>query len=201
MAIAALIMAGGKATRMQNIAEKPLLQVGDKPMIQRVIEALKDSGAVSRIVVSVTSDTQQTADTARRLGVEVTQTAGGGYEQDMRQAVKTLSLEDVIVVSADLPFLSPKIIDSAVKNYHSSGKPALMVAAPIGLFEKLRMKPSYTFDLSGQQLAPVGLNVINGRQIDETMLDEMVLVAKDEDLVFNVNTPAELQSARNRLGH
>jgi adenosylcobinamide-phosphate guanylyltransferase len=186
MAIAALVMAGGRATRMKNRAEKPLLQVGGKPMIQRVIEALKESGAVSRIVVSVTPDTQQTADTARRLGVEVAQTAGVGYEQDMRQAVKTLSLED---------------IDSAIKNYYSSGKPALMVAAPIELFEKLRMKPSYIFDLSGQQLAPVGLNVINGRQIDETRLDEMVLVAKDEDLVFNVNTPAELESARKRLEH
>lgn len=201
MAIAALVMAGGKATRMKNRAEKPLLQVGDKPMIQSVIEALKESKAVSRIVVSVTTDTQQTADTARRLGVEVTQTAGDGYEQDMRQAVKTLSLDDVVVVSADLPFLSPQIVETAVKNYYSSGKPALMVAAPIELFEKLHVKPSYIFDLSGQQLAPIGLNVINGRRIDEPRLDETVFVVKDEDLVFNVNTPTELESARNRLKH
>ncbi len=48
----------------------------------------------------------------------------------MQQAIKNLELKDVVVVAADLPFLTPKIVDDAVGNYFSGGKPALMVAAP-----------------------------------------------------------------------
>jgi adenosylcobinamide-phosphate guanylyltransferase len=198
VAIAALVMAGGKATRMRAGTEKPLLQVGGKSMIQRVIEALKESESVNRIIVTVGTNTQQTAETARRLGVEVTETAGDGYEPDMKQAIKSLGLEDVVVVSADLPFLVHRMVDDAVKCYFSSGKPALMVAAPVELYSKFGMKPSYTFDLDDQQVAPVGLNVINGRRIDEPRLDETVFVAKLEGLVFNVNTPTDLELARNR---
>ena len=197
MAIAALVMAGGKATRMRAKAEKPLLQVGGKSMIQRVVEALKESESINRIIVTVGTNTQQTADMARRLGVEVIETAGEGYEPDMKQAIKSLGLEDVVVVSADLPFLVPRMVIDAVKCYFSSGKPALMVAAPVELYKKFGMRPSYTFDLDDQQLAPVGLNVINGRRIDEPRLDEEVFVANVEGLVFNVNTPTDLELARN----
>lgn len=116
----------------------------------------------------------------------------------MKQAIKTVGLEDVLVVSADLPFLTPGIVDDAVKNYFSNGKPALMVAAPVELFEKFGMRASNIFDFVGQQVAPVGLNVIDGRRIDEERLDEIVFVAKIDDLVFNVNTQIDLELARKR---
>jgi adenosylcobinamide-phosphate guanylyltransferase len=198
MAIAALVMAGGKASRMHANTEKPLLRVGDKPMIQRTIEALREAESVNRIIVTVTSATRNTAETAKDLGAEVVETAGKGFEQDMKQAIKTVGLEDVLIVSADLPFLTPRILDDAVKNYLSNGKPALMVAAPVELFEKLGMRAAYTFDFEGHEVAPVGLNVIDGRRIDEERLDEFVFVTKIDDLVFNVNTQIDLELARNR---
>lgn len=198
MALAALVMAGGKATRMGSVAEKPLLRVGDKPMIQLVIEALKQSRSIDRIIVAVSPRTQQTAQTARALRVDVTKTAGVGYEPDMKQAIKTLGLDDVVVVSADLPFLAPRIVNEAIDKYLLSGKPALMVAAPVNLYRRYRMEPSYVFDLDGQKLAPVGLNIINGRRIDEPKLDETIFVVEGDDLVFNVNTPSDLEMARSR---
>ena len=198
MAIAALVMAGGTATRMHAETEKPLLRVGDKPMIQRIIEALKEAESVNRIIVAVTAATRNTAETATALGADVVGTAGKGYERDMKQAIKTAGLEDVLVVSADLPFLTPRIVDDAIKNYFSNGKPALMVAAPVELFEKFGMRASYTFDFKGQQVAPVGLNVIDGRRIDQEKLDETVFVVELDDLVYNVNTQCDLDMARKR---
>jgi len=178
--------------------DKPLLRVSDKPMIQHVIDALKRTELVNRIIVAVTPDTRHTAEIVRALGVDVTETAGEGYEQDMKQAIKTLGLEDVVIVAADLPFLTPTIINEAAQKYLSSDKPALMVAAPIELYEKFGMKASYTFNYKGQQVAPVGLNVIDGTRVDEERLDETVLVVRDENMVFNVNTQIDLDLARNR---
>ncbi len=200
MGITALVMAGGKATRMETAIEKPLLRVGDKPMIHHVIDALKKAESVDRIIIAVTSATRHTAETVRTLGVEVIETSGEGYEQDMQQAIKRLELKDVVVVAADLPFLAPKIVDDAVRNYFLSGKPALMVAAPIELYEKFGLKASYAFNYEGQELAPVGLNVIDGTRIDEGRLEETVFVVKDHDLIFNVNTQVDLKLARKHRG-
>jgi adenosylcobinamide-phosphate guanylyltransferase len=196
MAVAALVMAGGKATRMG--AEKPLLHVGSKALIERVIDVLRQSESVDRIVVAVSPHTQETGIAANHLGVEVISTVGEGYESDMKQAIKALSLGNVLVVSADLPFLLPRVVDEAIERYLSSGKPALMVAAPVDLFKRNGMEPSYVFDLDGRKLAPVGVNIIDGKRVDEAELDESVYVVEFNGLVFNVNTPQDLEIARSR---
>lgn len=166
-------------------------------MIHHVIDALKNAESVNRLIVAVTPATRHTAETVRDLGVDVIETSGEGYEQDMKQAIKILGLEDVVIVAADLPFLAPAIVDEAVQNYFLSGKPALTVAAPIELYEKLGLKASYVFNYEGQELVPVGLNVIDGTRIDEGRLDETVFVVRDHDLTFNVNTQVDLKLARN----
>ena len=60
MDIAALVMAGGKGTRMWLREEKPLLKVGRKPMIQHVLMALKDAEKISEIIVAVSKYTPPT---------------------------------------------------------------------------------------------------------------------------------------------
>jgi len=179
-------------------AEKPLLHVGSKALIERVIDALRQSESVDRIVVAVSPHTQETGIAANRLGVEVISTVGEGYESDMKQAIKALSLGDVLVVSADLPFLLPRVVDEAIDRYLSSGKPALMVAAPVDLFKRNGVEPSYVFDLDGRKLAPVGVNIIDGKRVDEPKLDESLYVVEFNGLVFNVNTPQDLEIARIR---
>jgi adenosylcobinamide-phosphate guanylyltransferase len=201
MALAALVMAGGRATRMGTGPEKPLIDVGNKPMVQRVVEALKQSHSIDRIIVAVSHRTQKTASVATSLGVEVFETPGEGYQADMQQAIRSLGLEDVVVVSADLPFLVPRIVADAIDRYMLSGKPALMVAAPIELYKKHRIEPSYTFDFNGRKLASIGLNIIDGKRINEPELEETVFVIDDEDLVFNVNTQRDLEVARSHYDH
>ncbi len=201
MAITALVMAGGKGTRMRTTVEKPLLKVGGKTMIHHVIDALRKAESVNRLIVAVTPATRRTAEAARAQGVEVVETAGEGYEQDMKEAIVKLGLKDVIVVAADLPFLAPAIVDEVVRNYYSSGKPALMVAAPVKLYRNIDLEASYVFDYEGQELAPVGLNMIDGTRIAEEKLDEAVFVVRNHDLIFNVNTQTDLKLARNRQGN
>ncbi|HMK83135.1 MAG TPA: NTP transferase domain-containing protein, partial [Candidatus Bathyarchaeia archaeon] len=114
MALAALVMAGGRATRMRK-GEKPLLQINDKAMIEYVIEALRKSEFISRIIVAVTHSSPETARKVIELGIEVTETLGRGYEFDMKQAIKALDLGDVVVLSADLPFLTPEVLNAAIE--------------------------------------------------------------------------------------
>jgi adenosylcobinamide-phosphate guanylyltransferase len=118
----------------------------------------------------------------------------------MRFAISQLSLDDVLIISSDLPFVTSDIIEQAVKEYRTSGKPALAVMARAELYERLGSSPEYVFRIHGQNLVPVGINIIDGRRIDEGALDQVELVIDSGDVVLNVNTMNELASARKKLG-
>ncbi|HUK50427.1 MAG TPA: NTP transferase domain-containing protein [Terriglobales bacterium] len=198
MSLSALVMAGGKATRMGGRVEKPVLLVGGKTMLERVVETLR-AAQVDRIVVATSVITPQTNDDARRLAVETLSTPGNGFEEDMKFAIRNLKLEDVLVVSADLPLITPSIIRETIQRYHESGKPALAVMAKVDDYERLGIKPQYVFETKGEKVAAVGINMIDGRRIDEGELDQEVLMVDSLDLMLNVNNAQELELARKRL--
>jgi adenosylcobinamide-phosphate guanylyltransferase len=179
--------------------EKPLLEISGKSMLQRVVEALRRSSSIDRIVVASSYNTPATTNEARRLGVESIITPGRGFEEDMRLAIRQLSLGEVLIVSSDLPFITADVIAQAVQKYRISGKPALAVMARAELYEKLGSKPEYVFKVDGQNLVPVGINIIDGRRIDEGELDQEELVIDSEDVALNVNTLNELDTARKKL--
>lgn len=195
MGVTALVMAGGKATRLHSSVEKPLLQINGVPMIQLVLEAITKSKNVDRILVAVSPRNTQTAKKAQELRTEIIETPGAGYEEDMKVAIKQLQLHDVLVVSADLPFITAAMIDSAIETYRSSRRPALSVMCPLNVYQKMGIQPSYVFDVDRKQLVPIGLNIIDGTKVDEPVLEETVLVTESEELVVNVNTAQELEVA------
>jgi adenosylcobinamide-phosphate guanylyltransferase len=195
MGLTALVMAGGKGIRLRSDTEKPLMQIDGVPMIQLVLEAIRCSNGVDRIIVAVSPTNLQTAKKARELGAEIIETPGAGYENDMKIAIKQLRLRDVLVVSADLPFMTGAMVDQAIETYRSSGKPALSVMCPVTVFEKMRIQPTHVFNIDGKQLVPIGLNIIDGTKVDEPVLEETVLITESEELALNVNTLKELEVA------
>ena len=198
MAVTALVMAGGKANRMKSSTEKALLEVCGKTMLQRVTHALRQSKSVTRVVVAVTASTPLTARKARDLSLEVLETPGHGYESDMQYAIKKLDLGEVLVVSADIPLITFEIVDQAIRQFKSSGKPALAVMSPLKLYDQLGLHPQYIFEVNGIRMVPVGINLVDGRKMDRGDLDQEILVSESEAIALNVNTPRELELARLR---
>ena len=150
MTVTALIMAGGKGTRMTLSEEKPMLLVGGKPVIEHVIKALKNAKKVDSVVVAVSDYTPKTAQYLESLPVKVLKTPGKEYVYDMAYAVKTLELETVLTVPADMPLLTDKIVNEVVDQYVRCGKPALAVAVPVETKQKLGMSLSYAFEFEGK---------------------------------------------------
>ena len=58
--VTAVVMAGGKGTRMGTATEKPLEKVFDKPMIIGVLDAISGSKLIKNIVVATSSNTPKT---------------------------------------------------------------------------------------------------------------------------------------------
>jgi len=198
MGLIALVMAGGKGSRMTIRVEKPLLDVGGKPMIEHVVDALKSAQKVDRIIIAVSRHTPRTTSRARGLSVEVLETPGLDFISDARYAVKSLGLKTVLIVSADLPLITSEMVDEIIENYYRCRKPALSVMVPTTVYDRLGLKPDLTLNIDGRVLVPVGINVINGTRIDEAELEQETLVVENEELAVNVNTQEDLQMA-NRL--
>jgi len=198
MNVTALIMAGGRGSRMKLGEEKPLIKVNSKSMIEHVIDALKGSRRVNDIIVLVSRHTPRTADNVRALSIKLLETSGESYIADMQYAVKKLKLGKVLVISADLPLITSKVIDKVVTFYNESEKPALSVMCPIEVFERLGLKPEYRFVVGGRVVSPVGVNMIDGSRIEDQEIDEEKLILDDEELAFNINTIEDVEIAEQR---
>ena len=200
MGVIALVMAGGKGTRMQFEGEKPLLNVAGKPMIEHVLDALRKVDKIERIVVAVSKHTPETARMVeKKFSIQALKTLGKDYVFDTQYVIKKLKLNTVLTISADLPLVTSEIIEQVIERYERCGKPALAAAVPVETREKLGLVANHVFEADGRLLAPAGINVIDGRQIDEAELEEEVFVIDREEVAVNVNTPEDLKVAERLL--
>lgn len=199
MSVTALVMAGGKGTRLMLQEEKPLLQIGGKPVIEYVLTALRQAKKVNSTVVAVSKYTPKTTAHLAALQVQVVKTPGKEYVFDMGYAVKTLNLQTVLAIAADLPLITGEVVDDILEKYVRCGKPALMVAVPLESKQRLGLGTSYAFEWRGEQVVPAGINVIDGCRIDEDELDQEVYVLDKAEVAVNINTLQELQIAENQF--
>lgn len=197
--VVAVVMAGGKGKRMALAEEKPLLRVSGKPVVEYVLAALKNSKCVRDVVVAVSDFTPKTAGYLEGLGVKVLWTPGKEYVSDMGFAVKALKLRTVLTVSADLPLLTGEIVDDVVERYFRCGKPALAVAVPLALRERLGLGAGYTFDCHGLQVVFAGINMNDGSRIDDAELEQEVYVLDKVEVALNINTVEELRIAEEQF--
>lgn len=198
MGTTALIMAGGKGTRMKYQGEKPLIKIGNKPFIEHVIDALRKAKKVDRIVVAVSEHTPQTAKRANELSTEVIVTSGKDYILDLREAIKKLKLGRVITVSVDLPLLKSETVDKTVEHYETCGKPVMAVMVPAERLESLGVSIDLILEEKGKRLVPAGVNVLDGDKVEkegfEKELDQEILIIDSEEFV-NINTLKDLMIA------
>ena len=130
-------MCGGEGTRLAADAEKPLFEVGGRPMLGRVLDAL--DGAAVDAVHAVTSPT--TPDTLAYLDdrdATVIEGPGEGYV-------------------ADLPLLAPAVVNDALAAYDGRN---VTVCVPTRLKQALGVSAETVRDHEGERLSPTGLNVV-----------------------------------------
>lgn len=194
MGVVALVMAGGKAMRMESSHEKPLIEICGKPMIERVIQALRRSKGIDEIIVATSKFTPKTTEAMLASSVKTVETSGDDYHADMRHAIEKCALfRPVMVISADLPLITKKLIDGVIAYYKRCGKPALTVAVKARVYEKLGLELKNQIRVKGELYVPAGINIIDGKYINRPSIPEEILVLDEADFVVNVNTRTDLE--------
>ena len=199
----ALVMCGGRGTRLGADREKPLVPVAGEPMVDRVCDALAAS-RVDRVVAAVSphtpemrahlrerADDRASGDAGDGTGtLAVVETPGEGYVADLRDALGDDRLsKPVLTVAADLPLLDGAAVDR-VLDAHDGG--SLTVAVPAAHKRELGVSVDTTFEREGRELAPAGVNVV-GDGPDSTV------VFDDSGFTVNVNRPDDLAVAERLL--
>ncbi|MEN6291896.1 MAG: NTP transferase domain-containing protein [Methanobacterium sp.] len=192
--VTALIMAGGKGTRMKLDVEKPLVEINGKPLVQYVVDALKNTDKISNILVATSKNTPRTESFLKEQGIDTIETPGDGYVQDLGFIISNFELDDILLtITADLPLVNSDIISHVLEEYEKSDKPAMSVLVPIHVFDEYGIKPTMTFG----NLIPSGLNVL--RSINKAQ-DEKVLIIERIELALNINTYEDIKLLKNLLG-
>jgi len=200
MKVTALIMGGGKGTRMEAKEEKTLILLNGKPIIYWVIEAIYSAKNVKRLIIATSVASPETREYVQRLDLKMIDTPGKGFHEDMKYAILTEKIKDhVLVVAGDLPLLTGELIDIIVDYYATLEIPSMAVMVPLEVFIKHDLTPSITFTIDGKKVVPVGLNIIDGSYIAKKEIDQEIMIVEDVRLACNVNTLKDLSFVKSLL--
>ena len=185
--IYAILMAGGRGTRLKVPCEKPLFELHDKPLIKYVLDNLKESKLIDKIIITVSPHSCETTRYQQSLDddFEILNTSGKDFLVDLSYILdyfENRSKEDILLfINADLPFISAETVDDVLDCYLKSDKDALSVQVPVEIFEDLGLDYSYEFNGN----VPSGLNVLKSMNIVQ---DETQIVIPKVELALNINT-------------
>jgi len=193
----ALVMAGGMGKRL-GLEEKPLTMIMGKPMISYVIDALLASKNIDRVFVATSPKVKKTnlwlLDFIKQhKKVRMIKTKGDGFVNDMASAVEEAGITgSVLITMADLPLITPALIDRTIEKYREVNTPALSVHMKLEVCTRLGLRPDTVFHKNGGFIVPCGINILNAGRIREEQEDHNFIL-DDEELALNVNTVDDLK--------
>jgi adenosylcobinamide-phosphate guanylyltransferase len=186
-----MVMAGGKGSRL-NMGEKPMVCLLRKPLIGYVVSALEGS-SVDRIFVAATNNVPLTRKWVEERGLAVIDTPGRGFVPDMICGVREAEVkEPILIVMADLPLITPDLLDDIMEIYESRSEPALSTHTPLCLHGRLGRRPDSLFNYQGQLIVPSGINILDGARIEREQ-EDFHLIMERMELAVNVNVAEDLK--------
>ena len=202
MKVPALIMAGGKGTRMELPVEKPMLPFLGKPLIDWVTKALSEAKNISQFYVVTSANTPQTEKHCLEEGWQILHTDAQGYHNDLKQAVSKANLTGpILTMPSDVPAITGQFLDKVVDEFERCGKDFLAVFVPIKSRQDLGLSISSTDEYKGVWYAVSGINVINGVKIQwEGKIETSAIITEETEVLLNVNTLKDVEIAQKILG-
>lgn len=179
-----VVMAGGKATRLQRRVEKALLDVGRRTLLGRAVDALHADG-IDEVVVAVTNWTPKTRAVAEGLKLRVFETSGSGYHEDTLELLKEFG--SYVSLNVDVPFVDVQHVERLVGHI---GTGSLAAVVPASMALKDPDEESMGRDDQGNSIIWVGLNYVT------TDPKTGFLVYDDPLLSLNINTEDDLSFFR-----
>jgi molybdenum cofactor cytidylyltransferase len=140
--VAAVVLAAGSSTRMGR--NKMLLDLDGRTVVRRAVEAAIDAG-VDRVLVVLGHEAERVEAElhglpfTRVLNTEYAQGVGTSLHRGIAHAAE--DADAIVVILADMPFVSAAMIAAVIARYRESGAPLVVsrygeVQAPPTLYDR-----------------------------------------------------------------
>jgi adenosylcobinamide-phosphate guanylyltransferase len=196
----AAIMCGGKGSRMQGFVniEKPLLKLKGKTMVELVIDTLLQSRNFSKIFAATSSNSPDTKSyllSNLSHKVDILETEGIGYPNDISMVLKTLRPDTVFLVTADLPLLTIKDVNRIVLNWKRE-HPCTCVVSEKRFVTGMGVNPSITVCIDSKEYCYSGISIMDSsKACSGAKIDEHYLIINKKGVAVNVNTRSDFEIA------
>ncbi|MFB5633754.1 MAG: NTP transferase domain-containing protein [Candidatus Nitrosomaritimum aestuariumsis] len=182
----AIVMAGGKGSRMKSSDEKLLLPY-KKPIILHVADALSDSDCFSEIIFITSPNSPKTKKLLLENNYKIIDSTGQGYVQDLNNILQSIG-DSVFVTSADLPLLDQNIIKKITSLYDENHLWTSILVTK-NFLKKLGISSNYEVNYENQVCYYSGISMINSKKISNLdNIEENFVIIDDKRIGFNVNT-------------
>ncbi|MFB5597410.1 MAG: NTP transferase domain-containing protein [Nitrosopumilaceae archaeon] len=187
----ALVMAGGKGSRMNSDSEKLLLNY-KKPVILHVCDALQNSQCFEKIIALTSPNTPKTQELLEKSGTKIIKTPGKGYVQDLNLILNSID-SVVFVTSGDLPFLDDEIIRQIVTKYNPENTWTSFVLTK-DFLESLGLSSEFEVKIDDDSYILTGISIIDAEKINSLdTIKEHYEILDDKRIAFNLNTTSDFE--------
>ncbi|MDQ7789618.1 MAG: bifunctional UDP-N-acetylglucosamine diphosphorylase/glucosamine-1-phosphate N-acetyltransferase GlmU [Candidatus Desulforudaceae bacterium] len=132
MALAAVVLAAGKGTRMKSRRPKVLHRVAGKPMVAHVIQAAREAGVDRLIIVAGYGYEDVTAVVEAEAEVVCQAEQLGTAHAVMQAETKLTDFEgDILVLCGDTPLLTGQTLLGLVAHHRATGAAATVLTAAL----------------------------------------------------------------------
>lgn len=191
-AVAGVIVAAGESTRMGRL--KQLIPIGDRPMLQWVIDAAEASRLDQVAVVTGPADTVRSSIRLGRSLPAVNSHPERGTMSSLRAGMAALERSDAVVkLVADQPEITAETIDALIDSWDPEFHQAALVRYQDGDGHPLLVKTSALEGIADQE----GDRLLWG--LMESGPTHRLFV--DRPAPLDVNTPEDLLALSRRLGY
>ena len=201
----AMIMCGGKSTRIKNflpIAEKPLIRINNKYMIEYVIEVLAKSKIFSAIIANISINTPRTYSflfekyCLNKQILDIFHGTGLGYSSDLSYFLKSHDDKIIFTVPSDLPLLSVGIIKKIMYSYKEES--CLSIITEKNFVKSLGIRPSISFKFNDLDYCYSGVSIFNTSKIRyNENIKETYMILNNKEVAVNINEKDDLESMIN----
>jgi GTP:adenosylcobinamide-phosphate guanylyltransferase len=204
----AALMCGGKGARMHDTMgiEKPLQRIKNNCMIEMVLHALLSSQMFEKIIAITSVNSPKTSSFIQHLcsscptRIELMETAGHGFSQDLSVIVSSFKSTRLFVVPADLPLLNAKTVQGIIARCPIN-KSCVSILLDKAFVEKLGITASVVISSAkARDYCHSGISIIDCSKLKfGCNLTEYYIIINETEIAFNVNTKRELELAESIL--
>lgn len=159
-----VILAAGKGTRMGGTIPKPLQVVSGKPILQRILQGIYESGIRDVVLVANPENQATLAEkfTLPQLNYQwVIQTEQRGTGHAVLQALQVLNNENTVIVLGDTPFISKDIYGRALEKLVNARVVSTIKKNPAGMGRVIRDEHGLLKKIIEEKDLPSSLKRIN----------------------------------------